>query len=187
MEYQVETYTTKPGGKTQYKVLVVKITAPCQVLADGKESIHQCIKDAGLSKSVGLYFYRFKNLDDTGFSKIGEVSRREGVITRKRRGWILAVSNSDTYKKKELRQDVENTSKTNPMYFVFYEFDVTKSFPKIDEILAFYNHKAHFKRTTRNKEGSNSYIELGSKLVWYPKAFDEVLNLKLPSGKGYPE
>lgn len=186
MEYQVETYTTKRGGKTQYKVLVVKITAPSQVLQDGEGSIHQCIIDAGLSSAVGLYFYRFKILDDTGFSKIGEVSRREGLIMRKKRGWLSPESYSDTYKEKVIHQDIENASESNPMYFVFYEFDESKSFPKIDEIRAFHNHKTHFKKRTRNKEGSNSYIELGSELVWYPNAFEEVLNLKLPSGKDYP-
>ncbi|MCW8898101.1 MAG: hypothetical protein OQJ96_05830 [Flavobacteriales bacterium] len=186
MDYYVENYTTPRGGDSEYKVLVVKITAPCQVLQDGEGSIHQCIIDAGLSLSVGLYFYRFKTVDETGFTKIGEVSNWEGIIKRKKRGWLSPESYSDTYKGKVLHEDVESASESNPMYFVFYGFDESKSFPKIDEIRAFHNHKTHFKTTTRNREGANSYVELGSKLVWYPNAFEEVLNLKLPSGRNYP-
>lgn len=37
----------------------------------------------------------------------------------------------------------------NPMYFVFYEFDVEASFPKIDEILVFEKHLKHFGCSTR--------------------------------------
>jgi len=50
----VETYTIKDG--IEYRVLVVRITSPSQILDCGQESIHEALHKEGLGKSVGLYF-----------------------------------------------------------------------------------------------------------------------------------
>jgi hypothetical protein len=179
--YKIENY------KKSSRVLVVKLTSCDQILKDGQDSIHQIIQSEELSKSVGIYFYRFKDITKVrAFSKIGEVSRKEGIIKRKKRGWLQSKSNSDTYKGKNIHTDIHKISSENPMYFTFYEFDIENSFPKIDEIHAFGKHKQHFKCHTTNSERINSFLNLGKNLIWYGNAFDEVLNLKLPSGNLYP-
>lgn len=192
--YIVENYKTQNNPTQEYRVLVVKLTSPDQVLTSENDSIHQIIKKVNLSESVGIYFYRFKNLDTAAaFSKIGEVSRKEGLIERKFRGWIAAPSYGDSYRKKNKKgvekgifSDVKIISEENPMYFVFYELDVKSAFPKIDEIHAFSKHVEKFGYSTRNKESANTFSDLGSNLVWHSPAFDEVLALKLPSGASYP-
>jgi hypothetical protein len=191
MTHAVETY--KIQDEVEYRVLVVRITSPLQVLGCGPGSIHEALRTEGLDTSVGLYFYRFQNLPTPqAFSKIGEVSREEGVIVRKQRGWLAPSTYGDSYLKssrsgirKVIHSDVLNVTEKNPMYFTFYEFDVEASFPKIDEILAFKKHLDYFGRSTRNKESVNTFSRLGRKLVWYEKSFSEVLNMSLPSGLTY--
>lgn len=73
--------------------MVVKVVDPAQVLASGPGSIHEALGDEGVGTSIGLYFYRFANLENRGaFTKIGEVSRSEGVRIRKHRGWLAPKS-----------------------------------------------------------------------------------------------
>lgn len=189
----IETY--KRVDDHQYRVLVVRITSPQQVLSAGSDSIHQALETEGLTESVGLYFYRFAELPDPqAFTKIGEVSREDGVIVRKQRGWLAPPSYGDSYLKpstagasKVIHTDVLAASAATPLYFTYYEFDVESSFPKIDEIAAFQKHKAHFGRSTRNREAVNTFSRLGRNLVWYDQSFSEVLELRLPSGATYRE
>jgi len=187
MIYRIEAFKKNRTTGEDFRVLVVKITSPNQVLTEiGENTIYRIIREHGFSSSIGTYFYRFEKIDHTGFTKIGEVSNSQGLILRKRRGWVLADSNRDTYKGKIIHQDLLDVSITNPMYFVFYESEIANSFPKIDEIHAFACHKNEFSVSTRNSERNNTFHELGRNLRWYPNAFSEVLNLKFPSGVDYP-
>jgi hypothetical protein len=178
-----------------FHVLVVKITSPQQVLSEGPDSIYWALESEGLAQSVGIYFYRYAKMPAPhAFTKIGEVSREDGVIVRKQRGWLAPPSYGDSYLKpsstgvqKVIHSDILRASVTNPMYFTYYEFDVEASFPKIDEIVAFQKHVAHFGRSTRNREAANTFSRLGRKLVWHEGAFNEVLELRLPSGITYAE
>ncbi|MBL8424233.1 MAG: hypothetical protein JNK06_12185 [Candidatus Accumulibacter phosphatis] len=178
-----------------FRVLVVKITSPQQVLSGGQGSIHRALESEGLGQSVGIYFYRYAEMPAPhAFTKIGEVSREGGVIVRKQRGWLAPPSYGDSYLKpsstgaqKVIHSDVLRASVTNPMYFTYYEFDVEASFPKIDEIFAFQKHIAHFGRSTRNREAANTFSGLGKKLLWHDGAFNEVLGLRLPGGITYAE
>jgi len=189
----VEKYKEKDGNA--YSVLVVRIVSPDQVLTGGSGSIHQALIAENVAESIGLYFYRFAKLKNPqAFSKIGEVSRKGGVIERKNRGWLAPKSYGDSYLKpstngepKMVYSDVLAATEVNPMYFVFYEFDIENSFPKIDEIAAFSKHIKHFGRTTRNREQANTFDKLGSNLIWHDGAFSEVLELKLPSGVHYSD
>ena len=190
----VEKY--KEQSDRAYRVLVVRIISPAQVLSDGKGSIHKALIDEKMRNSVGLYFYRFAKLEEPkAFSKIGEVSRNGGVIVRKNRGWLAPSSYGDSYKglskgsnaHKVVYSDVLSVTDVNPMYFVFYEFDVENSFPKIDEIAAFAKHVSHFGRSTRNKERAHTFVRLGCNLIWHDDAFFEVLEMKLPSGIRYAD
>ena len=191
--HAVEVYKTVNCNK--YRVLVVRIVSPSQVLESGPGSIHQALKDEGLDKSVGLYYYRFQNLTSlAAFSKIGEVSREGGVILRKKRGWLSRPTYSDSYLKpssngnrKIIYDDVSAASLENPMYFIYYEFDAESAFPKIDEIAAFGKHLEHFGCSTRNREPVNTFSRLGRKLVWYENSFSEVLNLHFPSTMSYED
>ena len=189
----IQTYKTV--GNRLYRVLVVRITSSQQLLKNGPDSIHKAIENEGLGASIGLYFYRFAELPaPQAFSKIGEVSREDGVIVRKRRGWLTPATYGDSYLKpsstgvrKAIYTDALATTPENPMYFTYYEFDVEASFPKIDEIAAFQMHIGHFGRSTRNREAANTFARLGRKLVWYEPAFNEVLELRFPSGESYEE
>lgn len=154
----VEKYK-KCNGRS-YRVLVVKIVSHAQVLTSTSGSIHEALTSERLASSIGLYFYRFAKLrDPEAFTKIGEVSREGGVIVRKQRGWLAPNTYGDSYLKpgrngtsKIIHSDLLSVTTEDPMYFVFYEFDVENSFPKIDEISAFSKHVAHFGRTTRNRD-----------------------------------
>ena len=189
----IESY--KIENDVEYRVLVVRITCPSQILGCGPRSIHDALTVEGLDSSIGIYFYRFQNLPTPpAFSKIGEVSREGGIIVRKRRGWLAPETYGDSYLKllkkgirKAIHIDVLNIHEQNPMYFIFYEFDIEASFPKIDEISAFKMHLDYFGCSTRNKETVNTFSRLGRKLVWYEKSFDEVLNMTLPSGLSYSD
>lgn len=178
-----------------YRVVVVRMTSPEQVLASGEHSIHDVLEKTGLDSSIGLYFYRFEQLDKEwpAFSKIGVTSRLEGIGMRKKRGWIYKTSCSDSYRRpntagvdKGVYADVQKISVTRPMYFVYYELDVEGAFPLLEEMVAFRKHEEHFQRSTRNSERVNTHPRLGRKIVWYENAFNEVLDLKLPSGEYYP-
>jgi hypothetical protein len=189
----VETYKQSAG--TAYRVLVARISSPNQVLQAGAGSIHHALESECLGNSVGLYFYRFHTLKaPEAFTKIGEVSRQGGVIVRKKRGWLAPQSYGDSYLKgsttgaqKGVHSDVLGVTDTDPMYFVFYQFDVENSFPKIDEMAAFAKHVQHFGRSTRNREPANTFSSLGRNLIWHPNAFEEVLKMQLPSGRTYSE
>lgn len=189
----VETY--KSADAHHYRVIVVRITSPQQVLTAGPGSIHESLVTEGLAESVGIYFYRFAELEEPqAFTKIGEVSREGGVIVRKQRGWLAPATYGDSYLKpstsgvrKGIHTDVLAASAVNPMYFTFYEFDVEEAFPKIDEIAAFQKHVSHFGRSTRNRETANTFSRLGRNLVWHENSFSEVLGLRLPSGTSYAD
>jgi hypothetical protein len=169
------------------KVFVYLITSPQEVLKKVNNPIVRALKIHGLSESIGIYFYRFKNLGNyIAFSKIGEVSRIEGIEKRFIRGWHGTITYGDTYLSKGIHNDIKLISKSNPMYFVFYEFDTLNSFPKIDEMAAFKKHLTHFERSTRNNERPNGNFQLGQNLVWHNTAFNEVLKLEFPDGVQYP-
>lgn len=174
-------------SKKKHKVLVYLITNPQEILKRDNNCILNVLDNNNLGSSVGLYFYRFKHLkNDCGFSKIGEVSSENGIENRFKRGWHGTSLYGDTYLNKELHNDISQISFENPMYFIFYEYDLLDSFPKIDELHAFSEHKKIFGRLTNNRERINSNFKIGSNLVWHKQIFDEVLNLKLPDGKPYP-
>lgn len=190
--YVVETYKEFEGRP--YRVLVQRITSPDQVLTSGEGSLHVALHASGLSATVGIYFYRFAQLDDAApaFTKIGAASRSEGVGMRKTRGWLYATSASDSYRRKNsagvekgIYADVQMVSHQRPMYFVYYEFDEEAAFPEIDEIEAFRKHYDYFGWSTNNQERVNTHPRLGRKIVWHSGAFEDVLALKLPSGKPY--
>lgn len=169
------------------KVLVYLITDPQEILEKDNNRILNALCKHNLGSSVGLYFYRFKYLkDNCGFSKIGEVSGVLGIENRFKRGWHGTHTYGDTYLNKELHKDVIQVSPTNPMYFIFYEYDLLNSFPKIDELHAFSEHKKKFSLSTSTKERINLNFKLGLNLVWHKQTFHEVLNLKFPNGKHYP-
>jgi hypothetical protein len=141
-----------------------------------------------MAKAIGLYFYRFEDLGlAAAFSKIGEVSRKEGIQERKKRGWLGTNTYGDTYLDKKIHEDILTASPSKALYFVFYEFSTPDSLPKIDELLAFEKHKNHFGKNPRNRESSNSNSSLGRNLVWHQSAFDEVLNLEFPDGTSYAD
>lgn len=183
-------HTYKPDclrTEKDYKVFVYLITDPNEVLGKDENSIIGALGNHKLKHSIGVYFYRFKNLEDgCGFSKIGEVSGVSGIVNRFERGWHGTDKYGDSYLKKKLYEDVCQISPDNPMYFIFYEFDLLNSFPKIDETYAFYEHRKKLKCSTTNKERINSNYQLGLNLIWHKKAFHEVLDLKFPDGKHYP-
>ncbi|MYM92669.1 hypothetical protein [Duganella vulcania] len=191
--YVLDTYKRFDGRP--YRVLVLRMTSPDQVLASGQGSLHQVLADTGLDSTVGLYFYRFERLDDAApaFTKIGVTSRVDGIGMRKKRGWIYAPSAADSYRKpttagadKGVYVDVQKVSAQQPMYFVYYELSVEGAFPQLEEMVAFYKHDQHFGRSTNNVERVNTHPTLGRKIVWYDPAFEDVLRLVLPSGQPYP-
>lgn len=189
--YRVVAYGPEELG---LKVLAVRLEASAQVMARGAGSIHDILQDEGLSAAVGLYFYRFEDLGEPrAFTKIGEVSRREGVSLRKGRGWLQSPTCADSYRPrsetglvKEIYRDIQSISAQRPMYFVFYQLPVRQAFPKIDEIRAFAEHRRVFGVSTRNQERTNTFDDLGANLVWHPTAFDEVNRMIFPDGSAYP-
>lgn len=186
--YIAKKYKANSGrSNDNQKVFVFLITSPQQVLNKTNNAILEALQKKGLANSLGIYFYRFKNLDTyNAFTKIGEVSRIEGIEKRFIRGWHGTISYGDTYLSKEIHNDVKMISTDNPMYFVFYEFDLLNSFPKIDEQIAFKKHSDSFNTSTRNLEKPHGNYRLGINLVWHDTAFDEVLNLNFPDGTPYP-
>lgn len=173
--------------KNNYKVLVYLITTPQEILTKDNNCILNALDNNNLGNSVGLYFYRFKHLKNgCGFSKIGEVSSEKGIKNRFKRGWHGTSTYGDTYLNKKLHTDIKQISLENPMYFIFYQYDLLNSFPKIDELHAFSKHQKTFGRLTNNSERINSNFKLGSNLVWHKQAFHEVLDLKFPDNTPYP-
>ncbi|MFT9820809.1 hypothetical protein [Lysinibacillus sp. NPDC056185] len=186
--YIAKKYKANSGrSNANQKVFVFLMTSPQQVLNKTNNEILEALQEKELANSLGIYFYRFKNLNTyNAFTKIGEVSRIEGIEKRFIRGWHGTTSYGDTYLSKKIHNDVNMISTDNPMYFVFYEFDLLNSFPKIDEQIAFKKHLDSFNTSTRNFEKPHGNYQLGINLVWHDTAFDEVLNLNFPDGTPYP-
>jgi len=187
LDYQVQKYSMeKLGDKVTASVFVALISEPKDILEKKNNRLIAALTKSGLDTRIGLYFYRFKNLEKyKAFSKIGEVSRKEGIKERLKRGWHGTAKYGDSYFDKVLHADVKLVSKNNPMYFVFYEQVPEYGFPKIDELHAFNNHRKVLGFDTRNIEKTNKNISLGSKIIWRASSFDEVLNLKFPDGSSY--
>ncbi|MFY0574181.1 hypothetical protein ACN28S_07335 [Cystobacter fuscus] len=153
------------------------------------------LQAAGVSSSIGLYFYRFANQPNP-FIKIGECTRQEGIAVRFQRGWHGTEKYGDTYLKKKTKAGpyvdskfalcIRRISKSNPAYFVFYEHATLQSHPKIDEIFAYRMHKRLFKRDTASPERMNGNPLLARRLVWHESAFAEVVRCKFPDGVPYP-
>jgi hypothetical protein len=184
--YIIEKYKEKEGHI--FRVLVIQIQSPDQVLTDGEGSIHQALIAENLAQSTGLYFYRFAILENPqAFSKIGEVSKGDTISMRQKRGWLSPAHDFDSYLNKGVHADILATTEANPMYFVFYEFDVLKSFPKIDMMATFEKHHKRFGRSTKTSEQNTAFNKLGLSMIWYDLAFNEVLEMKFPSGKCYSD
>ena len=181
MDYIVKEYV--PSSKIfngTKKVFIASITSPEIILCKNNNALISSLIDAGLGNAIGLYFYRFKFIDNyNSFSKIGEVTSMNGISNRLKRGWHGTVAYSDTYLNRKLHDDVLEITPSNPMFFVFYEFDLFTSFPKIDEIYAFKKHDNHFKCCTRNAERINANYQLGKDLIFHEPAFNEVLTLDI--------
>lgn len=176
------------------KVVCILLTSPDDVLSKDSNFILSQLNAAGVAKSIGLYFYRFKNTANP-FIKIGECTRREGIEVRFRRGWHGTETYSDTYQRKktkdayvdsELLIEIRKISADNPAYFVFYEHQTVNSHPKIDELYAYRMHKRLFKKGTASPERMNGNPLLARFLVWHKSAFAEVVRGKLPDGTAYP-
>lgn len=187
MEVITHTYTCeKLGDRLSVKVFVALLTDKEDVLCRKDNQLIQELSNKNLNSSIGLYFYRFKDLTKVkAFSKIGEVSRKDGIGTRLQRGWLGTEKYGDTYLTKNIFKDVCLISEKNPMYFVFYEQVPEYCLPKIDEIHAYKKHLEHFGRGTTNAERINKNDSLGAKLVWRESAFNEVLNLRFPDRSNY--
>jgi hypothetical protein len=180
-------------GSGEEKVVCILLTTPDDILKKDNNLIIQCVKSAGVSSSIGLYFYRFKNSANP-FIKIGECTGQGGISKRFKRGWHGTPKYADTYLKKTVnKQDVDSEffieimkiSKENPAYFVFYEHDTLNSHPKIDEIFAYRKHKRLFKCGTTSPERINGNPLLARRLVWHKKSFSEVVRATFPDGTPY--
>ena len=181
-------------GTGEEKVVCILLTTPDDILKKDNNLILQCLESAGVSSSIGLYFYRFKN-SAKPFIKIGECTRKEGISVRFKRGWHDPHKGGDTYLKKKDKNEqyidskffveIMKISKENPAYFVFYEHDTLNSHPKIDEIFAYRIHKRLFKCGTSSPERMNGNPLLARRLVWHKKSFSEVVRATFPDGTPY--
>ncbi|MBK5396354.1 hypothetical protein JFU47_06420 [Pseudomonas sp. TH39(2020)] len=188
-------YVTDSGrGTGREKVVCILLTTPEEILSKTNNFVITQLSAADVSNSIGLYFYRFKNVTDH-FIKIGECTRQDGIKVRFQRGWHRTERYSDTYlskKKKngyvdsEFLNEIRKISPSNPAYFVFYEHQTTGSHPKIDEVYAYRMHKRLFKRGTASPERMNGNPLLARSLVWHKGAFSEVVRGQLPDGTAYP-
>jgi len=186
IRYEVKTYHPSSHQTFVCRVFVASISHWDHVSKNGESSLHAALAATDLDPAIGLYFYRYKDLSiASAFTKIGEVSGEGGIAQRKKRGWLGTTTYSDTYLDKILESDVRAVTPANPMYFIFYEYSVEDSFPKIDELHAFEQHRAHFGCLPRNKEAPNRMPLLGRTLVFHSSAFDEVNNLRYPTGELY--
>ena len=180
-------------GTGEEKVVCILLTSPDDVLVAKDNLILKCLNEAGVSSSLGIYFYRFKNTAKP-FIKIGECTRKDGISVRFKRGWHGTETYSDTYLKKkkngkyeksEFLLEIEKISSDNPAYFVFYEQSTIGSYPKIDEVFAYRMHKRLFKCGTKSPERMNSNPLLARRLVWHKHAFPEVVRCVFPDGSKY--
>ena len=94
---RVRHYQAASGrGTGAERVVCVLLTSPDDILAARNNHVLNCLQAAGVSRSIGVYFYRFKN--STGpFIKIGECTRQEGISVRFQRGWHGTPRYSDSY------------------------------------------------------------------------------------------
>ncbi|MCR3952675.1 hypothetical protein [Aeromonas hydrophila] len=194
--YIAKTYSADSDrGSSNEKVVRILLTSPEDVLRKEKNLVLECLQNAGVASSLGLYFYRFKNQANP-LIKIGECTRKDGIAVRFERGWHGTEKYSDTYLKKktnngteyvdsELFIEINKISEANPAYFVFYEHCTLNSHPKIDEIFAYRMHKRLFKKGTASPERMNSNPLLARRLVWHKKAFSEVVRAVFPDGTPY--
>jgi hypothetical protein len=130
--YIAKTYSADSGrGSGNEKVVCILLTSPEDVLKKENNFVLDCLQNAGVASSLGLYFYRFKNQANP-FIKIGECTRQDGITVRFQRGWHGTEKYSDTYLKKKANKgttyvdsklfiEINKVSKANPAYFVFYE------------------------------------------------------------------
>lgn len=193
----VRAYQAASGrGNGKERVVCVLLTSPEDILAAPGNHVLGCLKAAGLSRAIGLYFYRFKN-GPGPFIKIGECTRQEGIAVRFQRGWHGTAKYSDSYLGKtgkdglladsEFLREVRRISADNPAYFVFYEHATLHSHPKIDEVFSYRFHKRFFKRGTLSPERMNGNALLARRLVWHRTAFGEVARGRFPDGTPYPD
>ena len=180
-------------GTGKEQIVCVLLTSPDDVLQVKDNLVLKYLNKAGVSASLGIYFYRFKN-NAKPFIKIGECTRKDGIAVRFKRGWHGAETYSDTYLKKknngkyvksQFLLEIEKISSENPAYFVFYEQSTIDSHPKIDEIFAYRMHKRLFKCGTKSPERMNSNPLLARRLVWHKRAFSEVVRCEFPDGTKY--
>ncbi len=187
-------YDAESGrGTGEEKIVCVLLTSPDDVLREKDNIVLKCLANAGVSSSLGIYFYRFKNTAKP-FIKIGECTRKDGISVRFKRGWHGTETYSDTYLKKkkkgkyeksEFLLEIEKISSENPAYFVFYEQSTIGSHPKIDEVFAYRMHKRLFKCGTKSPERMNGNPLLARHLVWHKRAFSEVVRCVFPDGTKY--
>lgn len=197
-DYDTRCY--KPSSKRgtgKEKVLCVLLTEPEHILDPDENPVMAALEKEGLSTSIGLYFYRFKNPPNPSrFIKIGECTGPGGIASRFKRGWYGTKTYTDSYIWKKRGEDyiesdfvqaIKEVSKENPAYFVFYEHHTPDSHPKIDEAFAFVAHDHTFKQNTINNEKVNGNAAIiGRNIVWHTSAFDEVLGCIFPDGADYP-
>jgi hypothetical protein len=173
------------------------LTHPDDLLDPDENPVLRVLEKEGLSSSIGLYFYLFKNqVGQRPFIKIGECTSTRGIEGRFVKGWHGYQSGTDSYVwtkrqgeyvKKAFGQQITQINEENPAYFVFYEHQLYNSHPKIDEGLALTAHLEHFSQKTLSPEKINGNARnIGRNLVWHRTAFNEVLNQEFPDGVGYP-
>ena len=192
--YLCKIYNADSGrGSGQEKVISCLLTSPDDILSGANNSVLAALANEGLSSAIGTYFYRFKN-DSSPFIKIGEVTRKEGIEIRFKRGWhgtpgypdsYLGKKVNDSFKESVLLQEVRKISLENPAYFVFYQHITSQSHPKIDEVYAYRMHKRLYKSGTLSPERMNGNPLLARKLIWHKSSFAEVFRRKFPDGSSY--
>ena len=192
--YVAKMYEADSGrGTGQEKVISCFLTSQEDILQEDNNFVLNALSAEGLSSSIGVYFYRFKN-DRSPFVKIGECTRKDGLAVRFRRGWHGTRNYSDSYlgRMKDgnevdsvLLKQVRKISIENPAYFVFYQHKTSQSHPKIDEVYAYRMHKRFYKAGTLSPERMNGNPLLARNLIWHKKAFSEVFRCKFPDGGEY--
>lgn len=192
--YLCQKYRADSGrGSGEEKVISILLTSPGDILEKEDNCVLSALGKEGLSSSIGVYFYRFKNTD-ISFIKIGECTRKEGIEVRFKRGWHGTETYSDTYRRKKVKgkyvdsdilNQINKISKENPAYFVFYQHAPMQSHPKIDEVFAYGMHKRYFGEGTLSPERINGNPLLARKLIWHKLSFSEVCRCKFPDDGNY--
>lgn len=192
--YLCKKYIADSGrGSGSEKVISCLLTSPEDILGSSKNIVLAALTKEGLSSAIGTYFYRFKN-DNSPFIKIGEVTRKEGIEVRFKRGWHGTKSYSDSYLGRKVNgsyedsvlvKEIQKISPDNPAYFVFYQHITSQSHPKIDEVYAYRMHKRLYKSGTLSPERMNGNPLLARKLIWHRSSFVEVFRRKFPDGSSY--